>query len=87
MHTQHLVGILVAQHLDHAVGFLHGTCPAARRKREYAAAAGIAGSFQRLLRLADPGDLGLGVDNRGDGVVIHFGLLSGDTLGDGNTFF
>ncbi len=42
--------------------------------------------FELGVRAADHGELGLGVDDVGNGVVAHVAGLAGDDLGDGDTF-
>ena len=72
----YLVSVLVGNHLDHAVGVLHRTRPAVGHEGELA---GLDGEALLLgLVLSDPhrGNLGMGVADGGDGVVVHVALLA-----------
>src|SRR2546423_989662 len=82
MHAEDAVGFRVGQHLHEPFGLL--APERAPVVGEWEAPRAVAGAFgfELLLGLADPGDLGRGVDHPGDGLVIHMAVLSGDDLRD-----
>src|SRR4029079_15145117 len=56
-------------------------------ERERAGANVASGGLQLLLRLADPGDLGAGVDHPRNRVEVDVRLRADDPLGDGDALF
>ena len=72
VHAEHLVGGLVGQHLHEALGRAVGAAARIGGEGILADLVGDAGGLELLLGLADPGDLGLGVDDRGHEVPVHW---------------
>ena len=80
------VGFLVGQQLDEAVPREVGLGAAVAHERELADLVGAALGLELFFRLADVGDLGVGVDHARDHVVVHVARLPGDDLGHGDAF-
>ena len=87
MAAQYPVGVRMGEYLHHAVRVVGGQGPAAGCEGEYAGLVGRAIRLQLLLGLAHCRHLGVGVDHRGNTVVVHLGGLAGDTLGHHDTLF
>ena len=85
--AQNLVRRRVGQELDHARGVAQRARAAIGHEGESAGLVLDACLFQLLLRLADPGDLGRGVDDPRHQVEIDMPVLAGDALGHGHAFF
>ena len=81
VHAEDLVGLGVGQELDHAGGVAERARAAVGHEREGAGLVGAACGLELLLGLADPGDLGAGVDDPGNGVEVDVAMLAGDALG------
>ena len=84
VHAQHLVGRLVGQHLHEALGRAVGAAARIGGEGILADLVGNARGLELFLGLADPADLGLGVDDRGHEVPVHVALLAGDGLDAGD---
>ena len=87
VHAEDLVGLRVGEELDHAGGVAERARPAVGHERERAGPVGAAGGLQLLLGLADPGDLGAGVDDPRHGVEVDVPVLAGDALGHRDALF
>ena len=87
VHAEDAVGFGVGQHLDEAAGIAHAERTAIGGKGNLAGLVGYAVGLELLFGLADPGDLGAGVDDPRDGVEIAMTRLPGHHLGDHDALF
>src|SRR6266849_5796363 len=81
------VGSGIGNHLDEALHFIQTARPRVGGEGEFADAnvpAALAGLF---LGQTNGGNLGRGVNDTGDGVVVHVGFLAGEAFGEGNALF
>src|SRR5690606_17046363 len=80
VHTQHTVRLGTGDDLDETGGIVgrHGT--PAGGEGEHADIDFDAFGFQLLLVLADPGRFRMGIDDRGDQIVVHLSLVTGNEL-------
>eukprot|EP00760_Papus_ankaliazontas_P007791 PhM_4_TR13531/c0_g1_i1/m.76495 len=78
------VSLLVGEHLHEPVGLVVGLGAAVRDEGELAHLVLRAGGLELLLGLANPRDLGVRVNDAGDGVVVHVAGLARQDLGDGD---
>ena len=74
MAAEDFVGRLVGQDFDEAVGVVDGLGARVGHEGEGADLVLGALGLQVLLGLANPGDLGVGVDNGGDAVVVDVNI-------------
>src|SRR6266404_6475094 len=86
MDTEYTVGLGVGEYLDEAVRVRVGARAAVRREGEFSRLIFDAGGLQLLLGLADRSDLGPGVDDSRNGVVVEMRLLTDDHLDDDHPF-
>mmetsp|Transcript_7269 Transcript_7269/g.26348 ORF Transcript_7269/g.26348 Transcript_7269/m.26348 type:complete len:435 (+) Transcript_7269:289-1593(+) len=80
MDSQDLVGLLVGKELDDPVGLVHGPRPRVGHHAELSGLVLDALALELHLRLTNPRDLGVGVHDAWDGVVVHVADLAGDVL-------
>lgn len=83
--TQNAVGLLVRDHLDHTLGISVGAGTGVGGEGEGTNVVGDARLLDLLLRLAAPGDLGVGVDNGGDDVVVDVAVTAVHVLNSSDT--
>ena len=79
------VSLRLSQNLDEALGVEVGLCARVRRKAEFADLVLDALCLQLLLSLANPGHLGVRVDNGGDGGVVNMTMTTLDKLDSSDT--
>ena len=84
VHTEDTVGLGVSEELDETVGVGVGLGAGVRAEGEGADLVLDAGLLELGLVLADPGDLGVGVHDAGDGAVVDVAVVLGDVLDGGN---
>jgi hypothetical protein len=84
VHTEDTVGLGVSEELDQAVGVGVGLGARVGAEGEGADLVLDAGLLELGLVLADPGDLGVGVHDAGDGAVVDVAVVLGDVLDGGN---
>jgi len=81
MGSKNLVGLGVSEDLDKPISIGVGARPAVSGKGEVADSVLDSSLLQLLLGLANPGDLGVCVDDGGNSVVVNVTVTSGDRLG------
>src|SRR5690606_21438839 len=86
VHAEHAVGFGVRQYLHEAGGFDHRHGAAVGGEGEAARLVGHAFFLELLLGLADPGQLGLGVDHPGNGVEVDVPRQARDQFGHRDAF-
>ena len=84
--TENLIGGGIDDDLDETSGALDGLGAGVGHEVELADLVLDAGGLDLVLCLADPGDLGGGVDDAGNDVVVDVAVLAGELLRDGDTF-
>lgn len=87
MDTQDLVSLGVDQKFDKSIIIKHCDGPAVGLEREHALLLTDAILLQLLLGPADTGDLGLGLDDSRDDVVVNVPVSCGYEVHCGNTVF
>src|SRR5690606_38839730 len=87
MHAENAVSLGIGNDLDETSGFVGGHRPSAGRERSDADVDVNPFGLQLLLGLADPCDFRVGVDDARDQVVVHLGLVTGDTLSNHHALF
>lgn len=83
--AQNAVGLLVRDHLDHTLGIGVGASTGVGGEGEGTNVVSNARLLDLLLRLAAPGDLGVGVDDGGDDVVVDVTVTTVHVLDSGDT--
>ena len=86
MNTQNLIRLLFCQDLDKAIRVEVRLCPRVGRKHKLANIVFDAFSFEVLFGLADPGDLGVRVDDGRYGAVVDVAVAVLDVLNGGDTW-
>lgn len=86
MNTQNLICLLLRQDLDKAIRVEVGLCPRVGRKHKLANVVFDTISFELLFGLADPGDLGVGVDDGRYGSVVDVTVAVLDVLNGSDTW-
>src|SRR6185437_5073971 len=84
--AEHAIAALIGQDFDEAFGIGVGARSGIGGEGELADLVGDTGRFEILLRAADRGHLRPGVDDAGNGIVIHMALLAGQRLDQGHAF-
>lgn len=84
VHTEDTVGLSVGEELDETVGVGVGLGAGVGAEGEGAGLVLDAGLLELGLVLADPGDLGVGVHDAGDGAVVNVAVVLGDVLDGGD---
>lgn len=82
--TQQSVRLGVGEHLDHTLGVLVGLGSGVGAEGESSNTVRDLLVLEVLLALADPGNLGEGVHNGGNGTIVHVAIALLDVLDDGN---
>lgn len=85
VNTEETVSLGVGKHLDQAVSVEVGLGSGVGGEGEGADSVGDVLALKVLLALANPGDLGVGVHDRGDGAVVDVAVTLLDVLDDGNS--
>lgn len=83
--TEKTVSLRVSNHLDQTLSVEVGLGTRVGAEGESSDAVGDLGSLELLLALADPGDLGVGVHDGGDGGVVDVTVALLDVLDDGDS--
>lgn len=83
--TENAVGLLVRKNLDKALSVEVGLGTGVGNEGELTDVVGNTGSLELLLRLADPSDLGVGVHDGGNDVVVDVTVAVLDELDGSNT--
>lgn len=78
--TEDAISLGIGEELDHTVRIGVGLCAGVGGEGEGADLVLDAGLLELSLVLTDPGDLGVGVHDRGDGVVVDVSVTLGDVL-------
>ena len=86
MSTQNLICLLLRQELDKAIRVEICLCPRIGCEHKLANVVFDTIGFEFLLGLADPGDLGVGVDNGRDGSVVDVTVAVLDVLNGSDTW-
>lgn len=86
MNTKYTVGLLLSDNLDGTLSVQVGLGTRIGSEGELADLVLDAGGLELLLGLANPGDFGVGVDDRGNGMVVHVSVSGLDVLDSSNTF-
>ena len=87
VHAEDLIVIARRDELGEAAGLFHGARPAAGQERKHPDLVVAAARLHLLLGEPHPGDLGGGVDDRGDDLVVHLPEAAGDQVGDHDALF
>ena len=85
VHAEHAVGLRLGNELDDTLGVEVRLRARVGREGELADIVLDTGSLELLLGLADPSDLGVRVDNRGNGIIVNVAVTSLDILSNSNT--
>jgi hypothetical protein len=83
--TEDTVSLGISQELDHTVRVGVGLCSRVGREGEGTDLVLDTGLLELGLVLADPGDLGVCVHDRGDGAVVDVAVVLCDELDDGDS--
>lgn len=84
VNTEDTVGLLVGEELDHTLGVEVGLCARVGGEGEGTDVVLDAGLLELGLILTDPCDLGVGVHDGGNGVVVDVAVSLGNVLDDGD---
>lgn len=87
VNTQNAVRLRISQEFHQTVGIQIRLCSAVCAEGECSDLVLHAGFFQFCLVLADPGDFGVGVHDRGDGVVVNVAVVLCDEFNGCDGFF
>jgi hypothetical protein len=85
MDTEYLVSLLLREEFDETISVEVGLSTGVGREAEFSDVVLHASLLQILLGLANPGDLGVGVDNGGDGAVVNMAVTMLDELDGSDT--
>ena len=86
MNTQDLICLLLCQEFDKAIRVEVRLCPRVGCKDKLANVVFDTFSLEVLFSLADPGNFGVGVDDRRDGRVVDVAVAVLDVLDGGDTW-
>src|ERR1700722_4925769 len=87
VHAEDGVGIVRRQYLHEADPCLHRAGATTGGARKQTDLESNARAPELRLGLTYPGDLGRGIDHRGDYLVVHVCVAAGDQIGDGDALF
>ena len=78
VNTEDLVGGAVRENLDETFRVVDSLCSGVGHEGEASDLVGDAFGLEVFFGLANPGDFGVGVDNRGDAVVVNVDILNNE---------
>lgn len=84
--AQDLVGILLNQEFDQTFGIVVGLRTGVGQEGEFANLVLDSGGFQFLFVLADPSDFRVGIDDRGNRIVVDVAVSGVDVLDSSDTW-